>query len=288
MKRKGFTLIELLVVIAIIAILAAILFPVFAQAKAAAKKTSALSNVKQVTLGVIMYCGDQDDHYPIGAGYCWYYPTDGGWAWDTQPYMKNVGVMRDPSDPLSKFYWQSWYSTPPVVGISFAANGFIRWNSDSSANENLGFMTMQQSHEIDGQPTRCGTGGGWFNGPITPSATESSHIADTILLAGSFGHSNVFGAADLLTNITDWDWTAPQAIPDGTRNGQPYTVSLSGGTDIVNKDNRNGAVSTVYSNKGVFSMADGHAKVMDPISTNPSMQYNVSLDTKDMWNRKRP
>lgn len=62
--KRAFTLIELLVVIAIIAILAAILFPVFAQAKAAAKKTSALSNQKQLGLAVIMYQGDYDDVYP--------------------------------------------------------------------------------------------------------------------------------------------------------------------------------------------------------------------------------
>ena len=63
--KSGFTLIELLVVIAIIAILAAILFPVFAQAKAAAKKAVCLSNTKQVGLGTIMYAGDYDDHEPI-------------------------------------------------------------------------------------------------------------------------------------------------------------------------------------------------------------------------------
>ncbi len=61
---KAFTLIELLVVIAIIAILAAILFPVFAQAKDAAKKSVALSNVKQLGLGYALYVGDYDDRYP--------------------------------------------------------------------------------------------------------------------------------------------------------------------------------------------------------------------------------
>jgi prepilin-type N-terminal cleavage/methylation domain-containing protein/prepilin-type processing-associated H-X9-DG protein len=76
MNRKAFTLIELLVVIAIIAILAAILFPVFAQAKAAAKKTATLSNVKQSSLGQIMYAGDNDDNYAsatsveTGGGQC--------------------------------------------------------------------------------------------------------------------------------------------------------------------------------------------------------------------------
>jgi len=64
MKRSGFTLIELLVVIAIIAILAAILFPVFAQAKTAAKKTQSLSNIKQLATATIMYTGDSDDQLP--------------------------------------------------------------------------------------------------------------------------------------------------------------------------------------------------------------------------------
>lgn len=64
-SQKGFTLIELLVVIAIIAILAAILFPVFAQAKAAAKKTTCISNNKQIALATMMYANDYDDHLPL-------------------------------------------------------------------------------------------------------------------------------------------------------------------------------------------------------------------------------
>lgn len=64
MVKKGFTLIELLVVIAIIAILAAILFPVFARAREKARQTSCLSNIKQLTLGVQMYVQDFDERFP--------------------------------------------------------------------------------------------------------------------------------------------------------------------------------------------------------------------------------
>lgn len=64
MTRRGFTLIELLVVIAIIAILAAILFPVFARARAKALQNNCLSNVKQLTLGIIMYASDYDEKFP--------------------------------------------------------------------------------------------------------------------------------------------------------------------------------------------------------------------------------
>src|SRR6185503_9171096 len=89
------TLIELLVVIAIIAILAAILFPVFAQAKEAAKKTSCLSNLKQIALGTIMYAGDYDDvNSPseYGAGGAVPHIT---WTTITMPYIKNGDIATD-------------------------------------------------------------------------------------------------------------------------------------------------------------------------------------------------
>jgi len=97
-RRQGFTLIELLVVIAIIAILAAILFPVFAQAKAAAKKTTCLSNLKQQALGALMYAGDADDLLPDVAVY-----GDQSesyiFAAKVNPYVKNAGIWKDPANP---------------------------------------------------------------------------------------------------------------------------------------------------------------------------------------------
>src|ERR1700709_2378259 len=92
--RKAFTLIELLVVIAIIAILAAILFPVFAQAKAAAKSNAALSNLKQNALAFLIYSGDSDDFFPQGFQFGWNPP----WPKTVHPYPKSFAVFRSSLD----------------------------------------------------------------------------------------------------------------------------------------------------------------------------------------------
>ncbi len=80
--RRGFTLIELLVVIAIIAILAAILFPVFARAREKARQTSCLSNIKEIGLAELMYVGDYDErsHRPVGDGPGWNFMGGGNLA----------------------------------------------------------------------------------------------------------------------------------------------------------------------------------------------------------------
>lgn len=124
--KRAFTLIELLVVIAIIAILAAILFPVFAQAKEAAKKTTCLSNMKQMGTGVTIYLSDNDDTYLKG----YYYELDGPtagrrvqWCYILQPYVKNVELFKcltdfKPTPPATS----SGYLDLTVPALSYVPN----------------------------------------------------------------------------------------------------------------------------------------------------------------------
>lgn len=126
-NRRGFTLIELLVVIAIIAILAAILFPVFAQAKAAAKKTMAISNTKQLLLAGIQYMDENDDqriprYNACGAtvGANTNPPTTGTQIWPEilQPYVKSKDVYLDPAATNAKYggFWETRGSHP--IGLN--------------------------------------------------------------------------------------------------------------------------------------------------------------------------
>ena len=96
-RRGAFTLIELLVVIAIIAILAAILFPVFAQAREKARQTQCLSNTKQLGLGISQYIQDYDETLPMGG---WTDPSGSvdRWFEMVYPYVRNVGVFVCPSE----------------------------------------------------------------------------------------------------------------------------------------------------------------------------------------------
>ncbi len=123
MRRRAFTLIELLVVIAIIAILAAILFPVFAQAREAARKASCQSNLKQIGLSVGMYTQDYDETMPMMATCTgiWTYPngsTGGCWLWfhPLFPYIKNTQVWNCPSMAATWAKYNGGYHPPGGYG----------------------------------------------------------------------------------------------------------------------------------------------------------------------------
>ncbi len=149
--KRAFTLIELLVVIAIIAILAAILFPVFAQAKNAAKQSTDLSNNKQLGLGFIMYSADYDDTLPSAYYHRAFNPALGGTAsgyihWSAKISVREeLGHFCEPwrpaarsrSDVLCGFQQQRWFRLPgwsasgPVPGGRRHGSGYAgRWRFD--------------------------------------------------------------------------------------------------------------------------------------------------------------
>src|SRR5450432_3278318 len=132
-KKSGFTLIELLVVIAIIAILAAILFPVFAQAREKARAISCLSNEKQLGLGIIQYQQDYDEHNPGGVNG---YGGGAGWAGQILPYVKSLAVFRCPNDS-------------GVGSGQLADNGISHLNGSS--------LALNSNTSLPTSPPGCGT-----------------------------------------------------------------------------------------------------------------------------------
>jgi len=152
-RTKAFTLIELLVVIAIIAILAAILFPVFAQAKNAAKVTACLSNTKQISTGMLLYANDHDDMrvprrvQPAG--------NQISWRLLTAPYTKSTGLFRDLVNPAAKFpdlesdpVARAFYGWPPLQTGEKFVRGYAWanvWSGSDFANERAVSMSGFES-----------------------------------------------------------------------------------------------------------------------------------------------
>ena len=132
-KRQGFTLIELLVVIAIIAILASILFPVFAKARDKAVAISCLSNVKQQALGMMMYMQDYDESFPDYVSRLSYHGPPRTWPWSAyawkpwsdaiQPYVKSSELFVCPACSMGIFWHYNFPSfKEPVYGDELMVN----------------------------------------------------------------------------------------------------------------------------------------------------------------------
>ena len=150
-KIKGFTLIELLVVIAIIAILAAILFPVFAQAREKARQTSCLSNMKQLGTGIQLYVDDYDESFPPGScsvreskndnyGHTWSLPY---YLWQ---YVKNAGIFCCPSCPgRTQVIKNGTYGYP---NTSYAANACILSANGVAAKPPVSMSELGNSAEL--------------------------------------------------------------------------------------------------------------------------------------------
>ena len=258
-KSRAFTLIELLVVIAIIAILAAILFPVFAQAKLAAKKTVAISNAKQIALANFMYMGDYDDAlvkeyfgFPTEPGCNWNAISNEfyNWRWAENPYLaKSTGIISDPTNPFQDpVYWTfadgggpapKTSTLPPVWTVNTAIIGFA-----------------------DGL---CAFGTDEKNGQDSLNAVAD--VAQTIVMLPSRTQ----------WNDTPWDWGTYYGALGGPTAGNPYCIgntwciTPAGATAATCPAAGNGPIHEV-SRTSTFVWADGHAK---------AVAYNQTLRQSD-------
>jgi len=179
-RRSGFTLIELLVVIAIIAILAAILFPVFAQARESARMSACLSNMKQLGLAWNMYAQDYDETFPLSrsVGYpdrsgddCAYRAPGNSaapkinWRTEVQPYIKNKQINSCPSNPNDDTPAEG---SDPDIHISYADNGAMMWGWNplkmSKVNRPAEYVMLLES------TWNCADSGDWVARKTNPPA----------------------------------------------------------------------------------------------------------------------
>ncbi len=156
---RGFTLIELLVVIAIIAILAAILFPVFARARENARKSTCQSNLKQLGLGFMQYKQDYDEKFPAmyWSGTRWE-PNPGLWGGELEPYLKNTKILLCPSkqDTVCSYIYSIFVERKTDAQVDVPADRVIL--ADSTGNGFWGIDGVTQAYPANlpvGTNTNC-------------------------------------------------------------------------------------------------------------------------------------
>ncbi len=278
MKRnKGFTLIELLVVIAIIAILAAILFPVFAQAREKARQISCASNVRQLGLAILQYVQDNDEVMPRGVARGTGVPFGEGWAGAIQPYVKSTGLYKCPDDPTSQ-------TNVPVGGAAGAYTYYpvsYAYNTNAKAQSDAAFSAPASTILI------CEVFGATARIDQTDEGLTSGTNSD--LSPGTDGLPN--GQLSVAGAFTDQ--------PDGTASGNspatpcgdmkfetgpmdagqaPGTLQVAGTPYATCYGSTTGGVHTGGSN---FLFADGHVKSMKPTQVSAGQNNGQNTDQED-------
>ena len=262
----GFTLIELLVVIAIIAILAAILFPVFAQAKLAAKKTADLSNMKQTATGVLIYMSDADDIFPLASFDSVPYNQANSYRWSSSlcigPYTKNVNMFTTPGDPVT-------FSLPPALILNPVERRLRVANNSYMANamSTLYFVAGYFPPFVTAANARGVFGAGsYYTGDFSEvnsaSQTSIQNVADVIMFSGgavqNMGQLYVgcTGSAGPNTEVTRCGYEELIA---------PYDVlNLTLGSYYGLPDPVLKSAWTKFSGGSNFVFTDGHAKSLRP------------------------
>ncbi|MGV3615432.1 MAG: type II secretion system protein [Fimbriimonas sp.] len=192
-RPRAFTLIEVLVVIAIIAVLAGILFPVFARAKEKAKQTTCLSNQRQLGFALNLYTQDNDDKAPSSSPPTLFkgaVPIGMGWAGRVQTYAKSVDVFRCPADG----------SRPPSTAtqtVSYGLNSNL-WPTIGLSQSSSASKTVLL-FEVLGNHTRLTSPDEGQSGPVTPSTLMSS--------AGDGTNGGLFSAPMVWTGTGDGRFT---------------------------------------------------------------------------------
>lgn len=194
-RRKGFTLIELLVTIAIIAILAAILFPVFARARENARRSSCMSNLKQISLGIRMYTQDYDEHVPpIVINDSADANNPYGWADAVQPYVKSTQLFQCSSEEWGA-RWPNDVNfngpRPNGAGAGYTDYWMNSMASKTSAQGNGGKSIAE--FEYPSQTVLLGDGGGtWSNKPsfYSDSRYYSNGITKSTVAMGYCGSTS--------------------------------------------------------------------------------------------------
>jgi prepilin-type N-terminal cleavage/methylation domain-containing protein/prepilin-type processing-associated H-X9-DG protein len=290
-RKSAFTLIELLVVIAIIAILAAILFPVFAQAKLAAKKTSELSETKQMTLASLIYNNDFDDEFVTTAIYDFTLNSD-FWAYRLQPYVKNDGIFQSPLDEgIAAKYAFSW-SGP---GISLASNSLCAVPAYPGFGGNANTATDGVIGLI--QYPNAGWGSSWFHSGAV-NATSVTQPAATVMFAPHYSRDIQFTSFAFLVYNPAYVWPTSAFVWDSDANTTVQYLGLGSNIPDGQRDTSLGTPTAVYpyGNRGGvslptdgpdmeqgtanFSFTDGHSKAMSPVATNPDP---VGQPQSNMW-----
>ena len=228
-RPRGFTLIELLVVIAIIAILAAILFPVFARAREAARATSCRSNEKQLGTAIMMYTQDYDEVYPSGN-----VAVIGGMGWAGQiyPYVKNAGVYKCASDPT--------VSTAPIVPVSYGINVNVGRQAEAMLSAPANTVLMFEVLGVGADVTQLfqpdlvsvaanggdGGGAGWIDWSVSSAKYDTGLMGSPPRTTATGRTNNVLsGRHNGMPNFLFADGhvksAAPSRISPGTNNNNP-------------------------------------------------------------------